>query len=245
MGELNGRVAVVTGAGRGIGRAIAEGLGAEGAAVCCAARTEAEIEQVAALIEARGGRAISVRTDVTDPGAVRRMFRETEQAFGGVDILVANAGGSLGRGDVADGDPELWRQTVELNLVGVYLCAREAVPYLKRRRGGKIISIGSGLGHHGVPGNSAYACAKAGLWMLTRVLAQELWQHDISVNELIPGPVITDRTQAMARQGTEVFGAESEWVKQPEDVVPLAVFLASQPRKGPTAQSYSLMRRDW
>jgi 3-oxoacyl-[acyl-carrier protein] reductase len=104
--------------------------------------------------------------------------------------------------------------------------------------------VGSGVGHRGLPGSSAYACSKAGLWMLTRVLAQELAAYNISVNELIPGPVATDMTGAQAAQRQGVFGIEGEWVKSPDDVVPLALFLATQPPIGPTAQSFSLMRRD-
>ena len=93
-------------------------------------------------------------------------------------------------------------------------------------------------------GMSDYACAKAGLWMLTRVLAQELAPSNISVNELIPGPVVTSMAGAQAAQGQGVFAIEGEWAKTPNEVVPLALFLATQPAIGPTAQSFSLMRRD-
>ena len=96
------------------------------------------------------------------------------------------------------------------------------------------------MGHNGLAGHSAYCCAKAALWMLVRVSARELWADGISVNELIPGPVLTDAT----RGGGAVAGIDSEWVKSPEEVVPLALFLATQPDVGPTAQSFSLMRRD-
>lgn len=89
----------------------------------------------------------------------------------------------------------------------------------------------------------AYSAAKAGLWSLTRTLAQELAPYKISVNELIPGPVVTDMTANLAKERDSVFGIESEWVKEPKDVVPLALFLATQPPTGPTAQSFSLMRR--
>ena len=108
-----------------------------------------------------------------------------------------------------------------------------------------MITIGSGIGHNGRPNTSAYACAKAGSWMLTRVLAQELWEHNISVNELVPGPVLTPGAIASwEREGTGVNTITSEWVKEPEDVLPLALFLATQPDKGPTSQSFSMMRRD-
>jgi 3-oxoacyl-[acyl-carrier protein] reductase len=134
--------------------------------------------------------------------------------------------------------------TLDVNLLGAYYCALAAIPALKGRGAGKIMTIGSGIGHRGLAVTSAYACSKAGLWMLTRVLAQELWPYHISVNELIPGPVVTDMsgTQAAQRQG--VFGIEGEWIKNPDDVVPLALFQATQPVIGPTAQSFSLMRRD-
>jgi 3-oxoacyl-[acyl-carrier protein] reductase len=149
-----------------------------------------------------------------------------------------------GRQHVEDSDPEAWRTTLEVNLLGAYYCAQAAIPALKQRGAGKIITLGSGLGHRGMGGMSAYACAKAGLWMLTRVLAQELASSQISVNELIPGPVVTSMAGAQAAQGQGVFAIEGEWAKTPNEVVPLALFLATQPAIGPTAQSFSLMRRD-
>ena len=240
---LREKVAIVTGAGRGIGRAIAIAYAQAGAAICCAARTLAEIESTVREIASRGGQAIAVQTDVTELDSVERMFQETAAHFGGLDILVINAGALHERKHVLDSQPENWRATVEVNLIGAYLCAKTAIPYLRRRGAGKIITIGSGVGHRGRAGSSAYACSKAGLWMLTRVLAQELWPDNISVNELVPGPVKTAmNVDVSARGGSSL--AESEWMKTPEDLVPLAMFLATQPEIGPTAQSFSLMRRD-
>ncbi len=240
-GALAGRVAVVTGAGRGIGRAIALGYGQAGAAVVCAARTTGEVEAVADAIVAAGGRALAVTADVTEPTEVETLFARAAEAFGPLDVVVLNAGGNFERRPVADSDPVEWERTLRLNLIGPYLCARSAIPHL-RRPGGKVITLGSGLGHRGQGGGSAYACSKAGLWMLTRVLAQELASEGISVNELIPGPVETTIDDGTVP--SVVSGISGEWHKQPEDVVPLAVFLASQPAIGPTAQSFSLMRRD-
>jgi 3-oxoacyl-[acyl-carrier protein] reductase len=240
---LREKVAIVTGAGRGIGRAIAIAYAHAGAAVCCAARTTAEIENTVREIASRGGRAIAVQTDVTQLDSVERMFQQTAEHFSGLDILVINAGALHERKHVLDSRPENWRATVEVNLIGAYYCAKTAIPYLRRRGAGKIITIGSGVGHRGRAGSSAYACSKAGLWMLTRVLAQELWPDNISVNELVPGPVKTAmNVDVSARGGSSL--AESEWMKTPEDLVPLAMFLATQPEIGPTAQSFSLMRRD-
>jgi len=241
---LAGKAAVITGAGRGIGRAIALAYAKAGAGVVCAARTGTELDAVAAEIEAAGGQAIAIPTDVACADSVRALFCKAADRFGGIDIVVINAGGNYDREPVETSDPDRWRQTMEVNLFGAYHCAQAAIPSLRQRGGGKIITIGSGLGHRGAAGGSAYACSKAALWMLTRVLAQELWQYGISVNELIPGPVETSIDDARPDRKSPVFAIESEWVKKPQDVVPLALFLACQPEIGPTAQSFSLMRRD-
>lgn len=244
--RLAGKVAVITGAGRGIGRAIAAGFAAEGAVVCCAARNSDEIQAAVRQIEGEGGKAIAVQTDVTRLSDVEAMHKAAADEFGGIDIVIVNAGGNLAPGSVAEGDPDAWVATIDLNLKGAYYTAKSALPYLKARGGGKIITIGSGIGRKGHPGSSAYACAKAGAWMLTRVLAQEVWQDNISVNELVPGPVSTPGAIASwaAQPEGAVNAINSEWVKEAEDVLPLAMFLATQPDKGPTAQSFSLVRRD-
>ena len=233
---LAGKGAVITGAGRGIGRAIALGYARAGASICCAARTETEIRDTVREIQTEGGTAVAFQADVRQRQAVEALFDFAEAELDGIDIAVLNAGVNLDHGAVEVSDPAAWEETIRTNLLGAYYCARAAIPAMKKRGGGKIITIGSGMGHRGFVESSAYCCSKAGLWMLTRVLAQELWQHNISVNELIPGPV---RTEMDA-----VLDIESEWFKSPEDVVPMALFLATQPNIGPTAQSYSLMRRD-
>ncbi len=240
---LAGKGAVITGAGRGIGRSIAAGFARAGASVCCAARTKSDLEGIVAEIREEGGTAISFQTDVAEWEAVEELFDFADSELEGIDIVVLNAGANLDRKSVEESDPAVWEATLHTNLFGAYYCAKAAIPALKRRGSGKIITVGSGMGHKGYAESSAYCCSKAGLWMLTRTLAQELWQHNISVNELIPGPVETSMTRNEGAGGS-IFEIESEWIKSPDDVVPMALFLATQPAVGPTAQSYSLMRRD-
>ena len=167
---------------------------------------------------------------------LRQGYRRADEGFDGVDIVVGSAGVALGQGKIADSDPELWRKTIEINLIGAYHTAHAAIPYLRRRGGGKIIMIGSGHRKRPRAGYSAYSCSKSGLWMLIESLAVELQEDNISVNELIPGPVRTEMTRGLAPMA-------DEWVKEPEDVAPIALFLAGLPNRGPSAQSFSLMRR--
>jgi 3-oxoacyl-[acyl-carrier protein] reductase len=251
-GALHGKVAIVTGSGRGVGRAIAIGYAAAGASVCCIARNSEEITETGKLITDAGGRALAVPTDVQDLGSVEAMVARTVDAFAGIDILVTNHAVQPTAGPVEQTDPIKWRETIGINLIGAYHCMRSVVPYLKTRGAGKIIAVGSGQGHRGSAGQSAYASSKAGLWMLVQSLAQELAPFNISVNELLPGHVNT----RIYRDATVNYGGgapgdaqkpkdlrPAEWLKEPEDVVPLALFLACLPDFGPTAQSYSLMRR--
>ena len=237
------KVAVITGAGRGIGRAISIGYAKAGAAVCCSARSSTEIEATARLIVDAGGKAMSVVADVTDFTSVKALFESAASAFGGVDLVVASAGGSVENKLIEESDPVSWKHAIDTNLIGAYHTAKAAIPHLRNRGAGKMIFIGSGMGHRSGPTRSAYAASKAGLWMLTRILAQELVAHNVAVNELIPGPVLTAFI-AGREDALRVGGAGGEWMKQPEDVIPLALFLATQPVNGPTGQSFSLARRE-
>lgn len=242
-GPLAGKVAVVTGAGRGIGRAIAIGFSQAGASICCAARTESEIRDTSSVIQEDGGSSISKTTDVTDFGSLSALFEYTREVFGGVDIVVINAGVTICRSAVEESNPADWKTNIEVNLVGAYHTAKASIPHLKKRGSGKIIFLGSGIGRRGMPGRSAYSCSKAGVWMLTRVLAQELLPYNICVNELVPGPVQTSIMKGRENIVHSHSGG-TEWIKQPEDVLSMALFIATLPDFGPTAQSYSLMRRE-
>ncbi len=244
MSRLQGKVVVVTGGGRGIGRAVALGLAQQGAQVALLARTASQLEEVAQLIRQQGGQALPVPCDITDPEGVRQAFDQIADHWGRLDVLINNAGGVLVRKPLWETDPQLWKLSVEVNLLGTYHCCRYAIPHMIRSGGGKIINVGSGVGHEPRGENSAYCSAKAGVWMLTRCLALELWPYGIEVNEVVPGPVYTDLTaEIFDPSGKTPPLAPSERVKTPQECVELFVFLATQPPGGPTGQCFSLARR--
>ena len=243
MAKLAEKIALVTGSGRGIGRAIAIAFAREGANLVLAARTPEQLDVVAAEIRALGRRALAVQTDVTDRASVDALAEAVRTEYGRLDILVNNAGGGIERDRILDSDPELWIADVTVNCISAYLVSRALLPLMIDAGGGRVINVGSGMGHRPTPNSSAYHVGKAGMWMLTQCLAEEVWEHNITVNELIPGPVATHLTQGRMQVGGPPPFAPSEVIKAPEDVVPLALFLATQLDGGPTAQTFSLARR--
>lgn len=241
--QLAGKVAIVTGGGRGIGRSIALALARAGAEVCVTARTRAQLDEVATQIRQLGRQGVPVVCDVTDPRQVDVAVETAAEQLGRIDILVNNAGGGQERTPVGDDDPDAWRDVIDVNLLGTYYFSRAVLPHLRRSGGGSIINVGSGMGHEARGGNSSYNAAKAAVWMFTRCLSMEVWQDNIAVNELIPGPVYTELTASQFQLHAPHPSVQSEWVKQPDDVAPLALLLASQGEHGPTGQSFSLARR--
>jgi 3-oxoacyl-[acyl-carrier protein] reductase len=240
---MQGITALVTGGGRGIGRAIALAFAREGADVAVLARTTAEVERVAEEIRALGREGIALAADVAALAAVEAAVARLREQWARLDVLVNNAGGGQERKSVAEGSVELWVRTIEVNLFGTYLCSKAVLPWMIAGGGGKILNMGSGMGHDARGGNSSYSVAKAAVWMFTQSLAMEVWQHGIEVNEIVPGPVATSLTAGFMPAGAPPPFAESERIKTPEEVAPLAVFLATQPKGGPTGQSFSLARR--
>ena len=241
--QLDGKVVVITGAGGGIGQGLAIGFAEQGAKVVCSARTQYNIDDTVRTIKRAGGEAIAVQCDVASAESVQNLYTETMSAYSQVDVVIANAGGNFSRASVEDSDIDDWLLTIQVNLMGVYYTAKYAIPHMKAN-GGHIILMGSGLGHRvGDNTHSAYSASKAGAWMLVRSLAKELQDYKICVNELIPGVVNTDIVpDDMVRPDDSPLNIE--WVKTPADVVPMALFIATQPLLGSTGQSFSLMRRD-
>jgi len=240
---LTGKKALITGGGRGIGKAIALAFAEQGADVCVTARSEDEINSVADEIAALGRKGVAVCCDVADRQSVEAVVQRAADELGGIDILVNNAGGGLERTKIGEDDPDNWVKVIEINLLGTYYCCRAVLPIMKVGGGGKIINVGSGMGHQPRATNSSYNASKAGVWMLTRCLSMQAWEDNIVVNELIPGPVYTELTSDVFQLGAAHPAFKSEWVKRPEDVTPMALFLATQPDSGPTGQSFSIARR--
>jgi len=201
MNELTGKSALVTGAGRGIGRATAEALAAAGAKVTLAARNEAEIEALASEIRSRGGEAEAVVTDVADYAVVTETVAHMERCFGHIDILINNAGIIDPIGPLAESDPEAWERCVMVNLVGAYHAARAVLPSMIAAGEGVIVNVSSGAASHALEGWSGYCAAKAGLAMLTRSLAQELDGSGVRVYGLRPGTVNTGMQAAIRASG--------------------------------------------
>jgi 3-oxoacyl-[acyl-carrier protein] reductase len=188
--RLSGRAVLVTGAGRGIGRAIALRMAAEGASVAVA---DVLADNAASVAKDIGDQAFAIEADVTNPVAVERMVAETESRFKRMDVLVNNAGIGLTK-LFLDTTLEEWEHVLRVDLTGVFLCSQAAARAMVRQNSGRIINLASLSGQRGGTGRAAYGAAKAGVTALTKVLAVELAPYGITVNEIAPGPVNTEMT---------------------------------------------------
>ena len=217
---LVGRVALVTGGGRGLGRAYARALATAGAAVAVAARSADQLVETVGLIEEAGGRAVAVPADVADRPAVEALVAEVERRLGPVDVLVNNAGVGGPLGPFAAADPEAWWRCLEVNLRGPALCARAVLPGMLARGRGRIVNVTSGAGNGARPHLAAYVVSKAALTRLTEVLAAETQGRGVAVFALNPGLVRTALAEGAAQQtdAPEIAQVFRQWFADGVDI---------------------------
>ncbi len=221
MGKLDGKIALITGASRGIGKGIAEGFAREGAALILVARDLERLQQLEESLTAERRNVIAVQADVTDEQQVRAAFQRTMQLFGRLDILVNNAG-------VFDGGPldeltlETWEKVMAVNLRGPFLCTREALRIMKPQQGGRIINIGSISAQRVRPNSAAYSTSKHGIWGLTQVTQLEGRPHGITCCCLHPGNVEVETLADTQRR-------KREPVMQAEELAEVAITMAALP----------------
>ena len=241
MPRLNGKIALVTGGGGGIGRCVAEQFAAEGACVTVAEIRDEEGLETVRLIEAAGGRAHFVQTDVTDEDSVARAVAETVAAFGGLTVLYNNAGGNNQNDSTLTGVTfEHFWKTIKLDLFGTFLCSRLAIPAMQKSGGGSIINTTSMTALMGRPNRTAYTAAKGGVLAMTRSMAVEYADDKIRVNAIAPTRTLTDRVKQKnidqperAAYGNSLLLGAAE----PIDVAYAAIYLASDETRVMTGQT--------
>ena len=240
--RLEGKVAVVTGAAQGIGRAIALGLGREGARVVTADLQLDKTQSVAAELQSAGAEALAVEVNVASEASGKRLAEQTFARFGRVDILVNDAGIYL-RSSVAEMAEEDWDRTLDVNLGGNFLCSRAFIPAMRAQKSGRIISIASSIAHTGAKEFAHYAASKAAIVGFVKALAREVGADGITVNAICPGSSNTDmprrhrsEEEVMARLRATPLGH----VLEPEDIVGPILFLASDAAAYVTGQAYNI-----
>ena len=242
----------MTGSGRGIGRAIAVRFAKEGADLALAARTRSQLEETMAEISAAGRKCLCFPIDVSSASDVAAMTRDILGQWGGIDVLVNNAGiqGPIGR--AVDNDAEKWAETIRVNLLGPFLCAKSVLPHMMAKRSGKIINLSGGGGTAPRPYFSAYGASKAAVVRLTETLAEEVRDFFIEVNAIAPGAVNTGLLQEILDAG-ELAGPELYAARErqhqggvsAELAASLAVFLASSDSDGLSGKLISAPHDDW
>ena len=235
--SLQGKVAVVTGGGRGIGKAIAQGFARAGAKVAITSRKMNDLEATAAEIKAFGGEAFPVPAHLGKMDEINRMVNAVMDRFGRVDILVNNAGTVPAMASVLDAEERLWEAIITLNMKGLYFTSQAVARIMKKQGGGKIINIASVDGFKPEPGVSIYSISKAGVRMITKAFAMELAPFNIQVNTIAPGPIDTRMLNSHwvnlppeeAKKQKDAMAAITAMgrIGEPEEIAGAAVYLAS------------------
>lgn len=226
--RLSGKVAIITGGSRGIGKAISLVFAREGAKVAVAGRNLSRCDEVVDQINQEDGEAISIQADVTSEADVARMTRQTKDKYQRIDILVNNAAVNLPYKTVTELTLDQWNWILNVNLTGPFLCSRSVIPGMIAQRSGKIINLASIGGRHGAAGRTPYRATKAAIINLTECIAAEVKEFGIDVNAICPGAVDTD----MLHEITD--GKIPATSMAPEDIAAVAVFLASDDSKAIT-----------
>jgi 3-oxoacyl-[acyl-carrier protein] reductase len=229
--DLKGKIALVTGAGRGIGRAIAAALAEGGATVVAAARTTAEIEALAGELNAAGHAARAVTTDVANPASVDALFAQITREYGRLDVLINNAGLGI-FGPLVDFPLDDFERLMEVNVKGAFLCSQHALRLMIPRRSGYIINISSVVGFKGYPNQGGYSATKHALMGLTKVLAVEGQKHNIRASAILPGGVNTNLI------GDARPDLKREELLQPADIAQTVLFLLSLPDRAAIDEIY-------
>ena len=229
--DLTGKVAIVTGASRGIGAAIAVALAEAGASVVVSSRKQESVEAVARQIRSSGGEALAVAAHTGDAAAVEALVHAASEAYGGVDILVNNAATNPHFGPVLTAEESHWDKTFDVNVKGYLRMVKACVPSMQARGGGKVINMASIAGKIPQPGMGVYCVSKAGVIMLTEVLAAELAPFNIQVNAIAPGFVKTKFSAAIwsneAMNAAVLAGIPQQRMAEPEEIAGIALYLAS------------------
>jgi NAD(P)-dependent dehydrogenase (short-subunit alcohol dehydrogenase family) len=228
--SLEGKVALVTGAGRGIGQGIAVGLAAAGAKIACAARTRSQLDETVSTIEKNGGQALAIELDVSDLTSVESSVETALEHFDQIDVLVNNAGMNI-REPIEEVTEDHFDQIVGVNLKGLYFLTQSTIKHMQSRKQGKIINIGSLTTGYALAKVSVYTATKGAVGQLTKVQAVEFGEHNIQVNAICPGFVVTPLTEKLWADETMRQWGEGRLslgrLGTPEDMVGTAVFLAA------------------
>ncbi len=224
--RLQGKVALVTGAGRNLGKSIALSLAEAGADVAVTSRTLSEIQITEQEIRKKGRKALAIPMDVTELNQVERTIQKIVSDFGRIDILVNNAATRSFKSilEISEGE---WRGVIDTNLTGAFFCCKAVGPYMIRQGGGRIINISSRIGLQGMTNRIAYCASKGGLIQLTRALALEWAPYNILVNSVAPGLMKTPETSKALREG-RASEIPLKRAGEPEEIAPLIVYLASE-----------------
>ena len=241
MGKLDDKIAIVTGAGQGIGRAIAAKLAAEGATVVVTDINESTASETAAAI---GGGAVGLATDVTSPGSVNAMVEQVKSQFGRIDVLVNNAGWDKASPFV-DSDPADWEKVISINLFGVLNTSKAVLPVMAEQGFGSVVNLGSDAGRVGSSGEAVYSAAKGGVIAFTKATAREMARHQVNANCVCPGPTDTALFASMGGDNPKLREALTKAIPfrrlaQPEDLANVVSFLASDEANFVTGQTVSV-----